>query len=48
VKGGDYTVETIVGAPLVLGWGGRVETVPLAPGRSTTSILQGLRGDERR
>lgn len=47
VKGGDYTIDTIVGAPLVLGYGGRVETVPLAPGRSTTSILEGLRGDGR-
>ncbi|HEX6852060.1 MAG TPA: D-glycero-beta-D-manno-heptose 1-phosphate adenylyltransferase [Candidatus Polarisedimenticolaceae bacterium] len=47
VKGGDYTIETIVGAPFVLGYGGRVETVPLAPGRSTTSILESLRGDER-
>jgi D-beta-D-heptose 7-phosphate kinase/D-beta-D-heptose 1-phosphate adenosyltransferase len=47
VKGGDYTVDAIVGASFVLGYGGRVETVPLAPGRSTTSILESLRGDER-
>jgi D-beta-D-heptose 7-phosphate kinase/D-beta-D-heptose 1-phosphate adenosyltransferase len=47
VKGGDYTVDTIVGAPFVLSYGGAVETVPLAPGRSTTSILETLRGDER-
>lgn len=42
-KGGDYTVETIVGAREVQGWGGRVEVVPLTPGHSTTSIIQKLR-----
>lgn len=45
VKGGDYTVETIVGAQEVQGWGGRVAVVPLTPGQSTTSIIQRLRGN---
>lgn len=40
VKGGDYQVETIVGAKDVLGWGGRVEIVSLVPGRSTTSLVE--------
>ena len=40
VKGGDYKVETIVGAKDVLGWGGRVEIVSLVPGRSTTSLVE--------
>lgn len=44
VKGGDYTVDTIVGAPEVLAAGGRVEVIPLTPGRSTTSILERARG----
>jgi D-beta-D-heptose 7-phosphate kinase/D-beta-D-heptose 1-phosphate adenosyltransferase len=44
VKGGDYTVDTIVGAPEVLAAGGRVEVIPLIPGRSTTSILERARG----
>lgn len=44
VKGGDYTVETIVGAAEVQQWGGRVAVVPLTPGQSTTSIIQQLRG----
>jgi D-beta-D-heptose 7-phosphate kinase/D-beta-D-heptose 1-phosphate adenosyltransferase len=44
VKGGDYTIETIVGARDVQGWGGRVAIVPLTPGQSTTSIIQRLRG----
>lgn len=48
VKGGDYTVDTIVGAPEVLAAGGRVEVIPLTPGRSTTSILErARRGGER-
>jgi rfaE bifunctional protein nucleotidyltransferase chain/domain len=43
VKGGDYTRDTIVGAGEVEAAGGRVETIPLVPGRSTTSILQRVR-----
>ena len=44
VKGGDYTVDTIVGADEVRAAGGRVEVIPLLPGRSTTRILQRARG----
>jgi rfaE bifunctional protein nucleotidyltransferase chain/domain len=40
VKGGDYTIETIVGADWVLQHGGKVETVPLLEGWSTTEILK--------
>lgn len=43
VKGGDYTVDTIVGAAEVQGWGGRVAVIPLTPGQSTTSIIRKLR-----
>lgn len=39
VKGGDYRTETIVGHELVLGYGGRVETIPLLDGRSTTGLI---------
>jgi len=42
VKGGDYSVETIVGAAEVKGWGGRVVVVPLTPGHSTTNIIRKL------
>ncbi len=42
-KGGDYSVDTIVGAKEVHGWGGTVEVIPLTPGQSTTSIIQKLR-----
>jgi D-beta-D-heptose 7-phosphate kinase/D-beta-D-heptose 1-phosphate adenosyltransferase len=39
VKGGDYQPNSIVGAPEVKSWGGRVRTLPLVRGRSTTGIL---------
>ncbi len=42
VKGGDYTVETVVGHVEVLAAGGRVEIVPTIAGFSTTHILQKL------
>jgi D-beta-D-heptose 7-phosphate kinase/D-beta-D-heptose 1-phosphate adenosyltransferase len=38
VKGGDYTVETVVGADTVLQAGGRVHLVSLLEGHSTTSL----------
>ena len=44
VKGGDYTIDTIVGAQEVRGWGGAVTVVPLTAGQSTTSIIERLRG----
>lgn len=40
VKGGDYTIDTIVGAREVIANGGRVEIIPLVKGLSTTSILK--------
>lgn len=46
VKGGDYRHDQIVGADEVERAGGRVETVPLVPGRSTTSLVQRMRSPE--
>ena len=43
VKGGDYTVDTVVGASQVREWGGHVTIVPLTAGQSTTSIIERLR-----
>jgi len=40
VKGGDYSANDIVGAREVESWGGRVVTVPLVEGYSTTSIIK--------
>ncbi len=43
VKGGDYTIENVVGADWVQQHGGRVEIVPLLEGFSTTGIEQKLK-----
>ncbi len=40
VKGGDWAVEEIVGADIVLALGGRVMSLPFVEGRSTTAIIQ--------
>jgi rfaE bifunctional protein nucleotidyltransferase chain/domain len=42
VKGGDYTLETMVGAKEVLGSGGKVEIVPIREGFSTTGIIKSI------
>ena len=39
VKGGDYTLEQIVGAKEVMAAGGRVVINPIVPGFSTTGII---------
>ncbi len=44
VKGGDWTVDRIVGAPEVLGWGGTVHSIAFQHERSTTSLLSRIRG----
>lgn len=43
VKGDDYIVATIVGADFVLGRGGRVETIALVPGYSTTKLIERIK-----
>lgn len=40
VKGGDYTLDQIVGAKEVMSWGGRVVINPMVAGFSTTGILE--------
>ena len=44
VKGGDWPVERIVGAPDVLARGGRVVSIPFEHERSTTRLLSRIRG----
>jgi D-beta-D-heptose 7-phosphate kinase/D-beta-D-heptose 1-phosphate adenosyltransferase len=44
VKGADYARDAIVGAKDVEGWGGRVVRVPLVKDKSTTKLLERLRG----
>ncbi|MBB6461634.1 D-glycero-beta-D-manno-heptose 1-phosphate adenylyltransferase [Flammeovirga kamogawensis] len=43
VKGADYTVENIVGAKEVMNNGGKVETITLVEGFSTSSIIEKIR-----
>ena len=40
VKGGDYSLDQIVGAEIVTGNGGVVKSIPFVEGYSTTSIEQ--------
>jgi D-beta-D-heptose 7-phosphate kinase/D-beta-D-heptose 1-phosphate adenosyltransferase len=39
VKGADYTIDKVVGADLVTGWGGTVVLAELSPGHSTTATI---------
>jgi D-beta-D-heptose 7-phosphate kinase / D-beta-D-heptose 1-phosphate adenosyltransferase len=39
VKGADYTVETVVGSDVVLGYGGKVLLAELKQGQSTTNLI---------
>ena len=43
VKGGDWPVERIVGAPQVLARGGRVVSIPFEHERSTTRLVERIR-----
>lgn len=43
VKGADYRVEQIAGAPAVLAAGGEVQLIDLEAGRSTTDLVRRIR-----
>lgn len=43
VKGGDWTVDRIVGRDVVERRGGTVKTIPLVSGKSTTALIQRIR-----
>ena len=43
-KGGDWPVEKIAGAPGVLARGGRVMSIPFEHERSTTALVQRIKG----
>lgn len=44
VKGGDYTLETIVGSMFVLDLGGEVKTIPFVEGKSTSLLIKKIQG----
>ena len=43
VKGGDYTIETIVGSDLVLAKGGEVKSLQFVDGYSTTNLIDKIK-----
>jgi rfaE bifunctional protein nucleotidyltransferase chain/domain len=43
VKGGDWSIDRIVGAPEVQGWGGSVHSISFLHQRSTTALLNKIR-----
>ncbi len=47
VKGGDYTMEQIVGAKEVMANGGEVKRVPILEGFSTTSIIEKMKASSK-
>lgn len=44
VKGGDYTIEGIVGHEVVLAHGGTVKTIPFVEGYSSSKIIDKITG----
>lgn len=40
VKGGDWKIESIVGAPFVMSYGGKVMSLQFVDGKSTTKIIE--------
>jgi D-beta-D-heptose 7-phosphate kinase/D-beta-D-heptose 1-phosphate adenosyltransferase len=47
VKGADYAIEEVVGREVVEAAGGRVETVTLKPGFSTSGLIEQIRSGTR-
>lgn len=46
IKGGDWSPEAIIGSDVVKASGGRVATIPLKYGASTTDIIKKARNNE--
>jgi rfaE bifunctional protein nucleotidyltransferase chain/domain len=47
VKGGDWSVDQIVGGREVIGWGGEVLSLNFVDGYSTTSVIKKIQADKR-
>lgn len=45
VKGGDYDMAALAETALVQTWGGRSQAIPFVEGRSTTGLVQRIRGE---
>ena len=46
VKGGDYSVDQVVGADIVSAYGGTVKVLGLVENSSTTAIVEKIRGND--
>lgn len=46
VKGGDYTLQKVVGHNIVMAYGGRVVIVPIADSNSTTNVIKKIKDFE--
>jgi D-beta-D-heptose 7-phosphate kinase / D-beta-D-heptose 1-phosphate adenosyltransferase len=46
MKGADYSVDTVVGADLVIAQGGRVELIDLVPGESSSRLIAMSKGGD--
>lgn len=47
VKGGDWSVDQIVGGREVIGWGGEVLSLTFVDGYSTTSVIKKIQAEHR-
>jgi D-beta-D-heptose 7-phosphate kinase/D-beta-D-heptose 1-phosphate adenosyltransferase len=47
VKGGDYSIEALPEARIILGYGGKVEIMPFFQDRSTTNLIRKIRDLDR-
>ncbi|MBL7135363.1 MAG: D-glycero-beta-D-manno-heptose 1-phosphate adenylyltransferase [Candidatus Marinimicrobia bacterium] len=47
VKGGDYSLNEIVGRNIVESYGGKVEVIPLLKGKSTTDVINRIIQSEK-
>jgi rfaE bifunctional protein nucleotidyltransferase chain/domain len=47
IKGGDYTIETMVGAEVVIDNGGSVEIIPIEEVFSTTAIIEKISNNKK-
>jgi D-beta-D-heptose 7-phosphate kinase/D-beta-D-heptose 1-phosphate adenosyltransferase len=45
VKGGDWKIESIVGAPFVMSYGGKVMSLHFVDGKSTTKLIEKAQHD---
>ena len=46
VKGGDWTLDAIVGAHEVIAWAGTVHSIPFLHQRSTTALFNKIRNQQ--